>query len=163
MNQDILFKTEDFIFSYRVGGILIHDDKILLQKPKNDDYAIIGGHVAIGETAKEALIREYREEIHAEIEVDDLIAVSEIFFSWGKRPCHQVGFYYKIHLADKNSIPLEGSFQGYDEYDQKRIDLDFYWVALDELRKGLKVYPVELIPYLLEDQHEIIHFVSREE
>ena len=45
MNKDILYKDNDFVFSYRVGGILIHNDKILLQKPKNDDYSIIGGHV----------------------------------------------------------------------------------------------------------------------
>lgn len=43
--MDILFKNDDFVFSYRVGGILIHDGKILLQRPKNDDYAIIGGHM----------------------------------------------------------------------------------------------------------------------
>lgn len=41
--MDILFKKEDFVFSYRVGGILIRNGKILLQRPKNDDYAIIGG------------------------------------------------------------------------------------------------------------------------
>ena len=39
--MDILFKNDDFVFSYRVGGILTHNGKILLQRPKNDDYAII--------------------------------------------------------------------------------------------------------------------------
>ena len=48
--MDILFKNDDFVFSYRVGGILKHNGKILLQRPKNDDYAIIGGHVAAMET-----------------------------------------------------------------------------------------------------------------
>ena len=40
MDREILFKTDDFIFSYRVGGLLIRNDKILLQKPRNDyhDY-----------------------------------------------------------------------------------------------------------------------------
>lgn len=33
LKKDILFKTDDFVFSFRVGGILIHDNKILLQKP----------------------------------------------------------------------------------------------------------------------------------
>ena len=46
--MDILFKNDDFVFSYRVGGILKHNGKILLQRPENDDYAIIGGHVEIG-------------------------------------------------------------------------------------------------------------------
>lgn len=35
--QDMIFKTKDFIFSYRVAGILIYNDKILLQKPVNDN------------------------------------------------------------------------------------------------------------------------------
>ena len=34
-HMDILFKNDDFVFSYRVGGILIHNEKILLQRPKN--------------------------------------------------------------------------------------------------------------------------------
>ena len=56
--MDILFKNDDFVFSYRVGGILIHNEKILLQRPKNDDYTIIGGHVAAMETSMETLKRE---------------------------------------------------------------------------------------------------------
>ena len=57
--MDILFKNDDFVFSYRVGGILKHNGKILLQHPKNDDYAIIGGHVAAMETSMETLKREF--------------------------------------------------------------------------------------------------------
>ena len=92
--MDILFKNDDFVFSYRVGGILIHNEKILLQRPKNDDYAIIGGHVAAMETSMETLKREFEEELHAEIEVDNLLAIGEIYFPWGKRPCHQIMFIY---------------------------------------------------------------------
>lgn len=81
MKKDILFKTEDFVFSYRVGGLLIHDGKILLQRSKDDDYAIIGGHVASLETTKDTLVREFEEELHAKVAVDNLRAVGEIFFS----------------------------------------------------------------------------------
>ena len=63
-----------------------HNGKILLQRPKNDDYAIIGGHVAAMETSMETLKREFEEEIHAKIEVDNLLAIGEIYFPWGKRP-----------------------------------------------------------------------------
>ncbi len=50
MSKDIILKTDEFVFSYRVAGILIRDKKILLQKPKNDDgYSIQGGHVSFGE------------------------------------------------------------------------------------------------------------------
>ena len=60
MSRDIFFKTEEFVFSYRVGGLLIKNDKILLQKPKNDDFAIIGGHVSCFETTVETLKREFK-------------------------------------------------------------------------------------------------------
>lgn len=160
--KDILFKTDDFVFSYRVGGILIHNGRILLQKPKNDDYAIIGGHISSMESTRETLKREFEEELHTGIVVDNLLAVGEIFFPWGKKPCHQICFYYKVHLCDMDSIPMEGIFHGYDELDNERIDLDFCWVSLSELEKGLKVYPLEIIPIILEDSKEIVHFVSNQ-
>ena len=145
--MDILFKNDDFVFSYRVGGILKHNGKILLQRPKNDDYAIIGGHVAAMETSMETLKREFEEELHAKIEVDNLLAIGEI--------------YYNVHLMD-DIIPLDGVFHGYDELDNERIDLDFCWVSLEDLKKGTKVYPLELIPYILESGKEIVHFVSKQ-
>ena len=53
-------------------------------------------------------------------------------------------------------------FHGYDELDNERIDLDFCWVPLEDLKKGTKVYPLELISYILEPGKEIVHFVSRQ-
>ena len=142
--MDILFKNDDFVFSYRVGGILKYNGKILLQRPKNDDYAIIGGHVAAMETSMETLKREFEEELHAKIEVDNLLAIGEIYFPWGKRPCHQICLYYNVHLMDDN-IPLDGVFHGYDELDNERIDLDFCWVSLEDLKNEQNFYLYSLL------------------
>lgn len=161
MNNDILFKSEEFIFSYRVAGIIIQNGKTLLQKSKGDDYSLVGGHVSRFETAEEALKREFTEELHTKIDVDSLLAVGETFWLWGKTPCHQIGLYYKIHMLDSD-IPLEGSFFGYDDFDNERIDLEFCWISLEELRNGLKVYPQELIPHILSGKNETAHFVSRQ-
>lgn len=109
----------------------------------------------------ETLKREFEEELHAKIEVDNLLAVGEIYFPWGKRPCHQICFYYNVHLVEAD-IPLDGVFQGYDELEHERIDLDFCWVPLEKLKKGTKVYPMEMIPYILEPRKEIVHFVSKQ-
>ena len=47
--SDILFKTDNYVFSYRVGGLLIHNGKVLMQKAVDDEgYAFICGHVAFG-------------------------------------------------------------------------------------------------------------------
>lgn len=157
--MDILFKNENYVYSYRVGGILIHNNKILLQRPKNDDYAIIGGHVELFETAEDALKREFKEELHTDIEVDNLLAIGEIFFQWDKSPCHQIALYYKVHPTVKNTLPSNDVFQGYDDLDHKRIDLDFCWVPLNELKK-ITVYPKELIPIVLKNDDKPEHFIS---
>lgn len=159
--MDILFKNDKFIFSYRVGGILIRNGKILLQRPKNDDYAIIGGHIASMETSEETLKREFEEELHAKIAVDDLVAVGEIFLPWGDKPCHQLCLYYNVHLLD-NSIPLDGIFHGYDDFDHERINLDFCWVSLEDLKNGTTVYPLELVPHIIEPRNQIVHFISKQ-
>lgn len=159
--KDILFKNDDFVFSYRVGGILIHNGKILLQRPKNDNYSIIGGHIARMETSEETLKREFAEELHANIAVDGLAAIGEVFFQWGSRPCHQICLYYNVHLLD-NSIPTDGVFHGFDDLDNERINLDFCWVPLEELKNGTIIYPAELVPHILNPTNQIAHFVSRQ-
>lgn len=108
---DILFKTDEYVFSYRVAGILLHDNKILLQKPTNDTgYAIPGGHVSFGETGAETLVREFKEEMGADVTVGELKWVAEIFFPWGNKPCQQICLYYDVALASDNQMPLEGVF-----------------------------------------------------
>ena len=159
--MDILYKDDDFVFSYRVGGILIHNGKVLLQRPQNDDFAIIGGHIARMETSEEALKREFEEELHARIAVDRLMAIGEIYFPWGKRTCHQICLYYMVHLLEQ-TIPMDGVFHGFDDLNNERIDLDFCWVPIACLKAGTKVYPLEIISHIVDQKQDVIHFVSKD-
>ena len=160
--KDILFKTDDYVFSYRVGGVLIHKDKILLQKvPGDDGYAIIGGHVALGETTDETLVREFKEEIGADIQVDRLLMVSENFFPWGTKPCHQINLYYLVSLQNESQISTEGSFYAFDDLGNERIDLEMCWIPVDEI-PNITVYPTNAKEYLMNIPDEIVHFVYKE-
>lgn len=160
--QDILFKTEDLVFSYRIGGVLIREGNILLQRSKEDSsYAFIGGHVSALETSKETLVREFHEELHAEVRVGDLLAIGEIFFPWEGRPVHQIALYYAVELESDSQIPLDGTFSGYDDLDSVRYDLDFCWVPLSDLDQ-IQVYPGELLPHILSGSKEVLHFVSKQ-
>ena len=110
--SDILFKTDDYVFSYRAAGICIQNNRILLQKPTNDNgFAFPGGHAAFGETNEETLIREFKEEIGADISVGELKWVGEIFFPWGEKPCHQICLYYTVVIEDGHT-PKEGASPG---------------------------------------------------
>jgi ADP-ribose pyrophosphatase YjhB (NUDIX family) len=159
MSKDIIFKTNEFIFSYRVAGILIRDKKILLQKPKNDDgYSIPGGHVSFGETTAETLIREFKEEINADIKIENLIMVGP----WGNRPCQQISMYYAVSLYNEQQIPLDGTFQAKDDFGNERIDLDFAWISLSEMH-NIKVYPTNIKNDLISLPKQIKYFVYKQE
>ena len=159
--RDLLFKTENFIFSYRVAGLLRKGDTILLQRYKND-YTAIGGHVVGLETHEEALRREFKEELNMTIGVDNLVAVGENFFTWDGTPWHQVCFYYSVHLEGENDFPMEGVVHGQDEWEDGTFDLDFCWVSVKDLEK-IHVIPKELVSILLKNEENIVHFVSRQD
>ncbi len=157
--QDILFSTERGVFSYRVGGVLLKNGQILLQRDKEGSYATVGGHVMFGETVAQALVREFEEEVHLQIRPERLLAVQENFFSWQNKPWHQIHFYYRVsplegHLPDTECLPC------YREDGTVRDDLEMVWVPLKEV-SSLEVYPQEL-PQLLTKPEAIQHFISRE-
>jgi len=163
MSKDILFKNDDFVFSYRVAGILIKNNKGLLQRPLSDTgYSIPGGHVSFGETNEETLIREFREEIGVDIKVNGLKWVGEIFFPWGDKPCHQINLFYKIALNDDTQIPLHGDFYGIEKMDNTSFKLEFSWVDLKDIL-NIELYPTNAKELLLNNEKEIKHFIYREE
>jgi len=64
-----------------VGAIIIEDDRVLLVKrghpPLAGEWSIPGGVLEVGETLREAAIREAMEETGLEVEPSDLLGVYE--------------------------------------------------------------------------------------
>lgn len=179
MARDILFDHGNARFSYRISALIIQGGgpagggRALLQCPVGtSDYAFIGGHVAFGETAKETLVREIREELHTDAVIGDLAAVGEVFIDWGKLPdgtlrhCHQIGLYFYT-TVDESQLPAADRFFGYDEAGGERFSLEYIWVPLKELDK-LTVYPPEVAQHILSDRspaggsRDVLHFAYTE-
>ena len=159
--SDILFKTEDYIFSYRVAGVCVRDGRVLLHNTMSDPgYAFPGGHVALGETNEETLIREFREEIGADIKVGALRWVAEVFFPWGNKPCHQICLYYDIEIMG-DSVPREGSFTASEHLEGRDFDVIFHWVPLDEV-DGIELYPPQCKRLMREQDAGVVHFIYKE-
>jgi len=64
-------------------------------------------------------------------------------------------------LTDPAAIPLEGSFFGYDDLDNQRINLEYCWIPLEQLGE-IVVYPKELIPHILSERKDVLHFISNQ-
>ena len=154
--DDLLFKTENGVFSYRVAGICVREDRVLLQTTTGEDrsFAFPGGHVAFGETNAQTLMREFKEEIGADISVGELKWVAEVFFSWGEKTCHQICLYYMVD----GPISADTQFMGIEE---RNIPLGFFWIPISQL-KDLEVYPVEARELLAKLDEGVQHFVYKE-
>lgn len=150
-SDDILIEKNNYLFSYRIGGVLIKDDKIFLTKGGNS-YSLIGGHVKIGETSEEAIIREFKEETNLDVKVDYLISSNENFWMWDDKPCHQLGFFYKLSLINfDNEIIINPDCS----------DTKYVWVSLDEL-KDIKLYPKGIKEKILNKEKNKNHFISKQ-
>jgi ADP-ribose pyrophosphatase YjhB (NUDIX family) len=160
--NDILFHREDFVFSYRVAGILVQNGKVLLQRPDDSAaYAFPGGHVGFGETNAETLIREFKEEVSAEIEVLEFKWVEENFFRWGDKLCHQISLSHLVKLKDTAQIPPDGRFISKEDDEDDNKAIYFYWIPLDEV-KNINVYPQNAAELLLCLNEGVKYFTYRE-
>ncbi len=161
--SDLLFKTDEGVFSYRVAGVCVHDGCVLLQSTSNDpSLAFPGGHVAFGETNGETLAREFAEEMGAEIKVHGLRWAAEVFFPWGERRCHQICLYYDVEIV--GGIPMRGSFVGREQIGGRKFELMFRWVPIEKLGgEGFVVYPTQCAELLKNGGGDVAHFVYRED
>lgn len=114
----------------RVCGILIEHDKLLLIAHKKNDeiyWLLPGGGVDYGESLKEALCREFHEELNVLIDVDEIALVSDSIDPDGNR--HVVNLCFACRYES-------GEFRlGEDE----RL-YDFRFFSENEIR-DITIYP----------------------
>lgn len=126
--MDWMFENENSICYVRVAGVLLKENKILLQKIKDrNEYALLGGQLRFGETLEETLMREYKEEIGAKIVCRRLFWTEENFWSWKGKDTHNLNYYFLIDLYE-GEVAAETFIQMNDNK-----NVEFGWVALDDL------------------------------
>jgi len=115
MNKDMCVPCDDGILNVRVGAIIMKDGKILMVGNERNDYLYsVGGRIKMGETAKEAIVREVLEETGVKIDVDRLGFVHENYF-YGDMPSnlgkliYEISFYFYMTMPD-GFCPVSESF-----------------------------------------------------
>lgn len=112
------------MFTIRVYGLWIHDEKILLCKEKVQGRQVTkfpGGGLEYGEGTTDCLLREFREELHAEIHVLQHFYTTDFFVENAFRPGEQVLSIYYLVSDDPGSIEM-----------QLDPGIFFFWKALSE-------------------------------
>ncbi len=149
--KDILFDVNGELFSYRVGGALIKDNQILLAE-HNGEYALIGGHVQMGETSIETIIREFKEETGLDVEIINAISTYENFWKFDGKNCHQLCIYYRLKLNNDSLQIIPNPDNG---------NTKFVWVNLSDLTK-ITLYPLGVAEQIINNTIDCTHFIKKQ-
>ncbi|MBO4326489.1 MAG: NUDIX domain-containing protein [Clostridia bacterium] len=110
MDKDMCVHCGDGVINIRVGAIIVKDGRVLMVRNDRDDfYYSVGGRIKFGETAERAILREVKEELGLELEIDRLGFVCEAYF-YGtigdkkERLIYEPAFYFYMKVPDDYDI-----------------------------------------------------------
>jgi ADP-ribose pyrophosphatase YjhB (NUDIX family) len=136
--------------SLRVNALAIitHNNKLLVQKYEDKVTGVIfcrilGGGVELGELSADALKREMKEEIGAEIENEKLLKVVENVFTLDGKLMHEITFLYMANLV------------GDEFFNKEKVEIldkkDKYaeWLEIEDIKsRRITLYPEEATSFL---------------
>lgn len=103
----ISFDIDGVRFNYRCAAICHSEGRVLLHRALQDDFwALPGGRCEAGETAREAVEREMREELDVSASGGRLVFVVENFFAYDDWHGHEIGMYFQVELPEDSPIVL---------------------------------------------------------
>ncbi|MCI8618056.1 MAG: NUDIX domain-containing protein [Clostridia bacterium] len=159
-DNDIKIDNGTGNFKFRVNGILMHDNEVLVVKMQNNPfYCLPGGHVKLGEDTQNAVIREIKEETGYNSHINKLITTTENFFERknGKK-IHELGFYYLLNLDDKENVNAK-EYEAVEENEDK-VELHFKWIPIDKL-ESVDFRPQELKEKLQKNNIDFQHLIIK--
>ncbi|MFX1310762.1 MAG: NUDIX hydrolase [Promethearchaeota archaeon] len=168
----ITYEKDGYVFSYRVAGVAIYDNKVLVHRSVIDDFwSLPGGRCEFLEISKDTLSREMNEEIGVEIKIVRPLYFVENFFYFEGKDYHELSIFYLIEFPPDSKFVFEnGEFYGKeyalgfekDVCHGKELKLIFKWVEINELEE-LRLYPLFLRKSLKNIKPYPEHIINRDD
>ena len=130
-----------------VLGMVKRNNKILVSegydKVKNEVfYRSIGGGIEFLENSKEALKREFKEELNIDIIVGEFLGISENIFTYNGKNAHELILFYDVSID-------ESDFKEKYHIIDDNCETDAMWIDINKFKtKELKIYPEQVFKYL---------------
>jgi len=146
-------------FQVRAAAIVLHGGHAFLHRAPGDDYwALPGGRVEVGEEASATIVREMREELGEEVQCGQLLHVAENFFDLAGQRNHEIGFYFRVSLAETSAhLDKARIYCGIESH----LSLEFRWFPVTELA-SINLRPTFLRTSLGAEPLVFSHTVERE-
>jgi ADP-ribose pyrophosphatase YjhB (NUDIX family) len=156
---DITLEADNGFFIYKVGAIIIKDNKVLMIKNDSFKYFYpVGGRVRFGETSETTVLRETFEETGIHFEIDRLAFIHENFFVadfLDNAPCHEIALYYLMKPSDDIDNAK------CDSYVLNGVKEHLHWLPITDLTEH-DLFPEFYKTELRSIQDEIKHFVTKD-
>ena len=105
-------------------GVCVRDGKLLLCRAKGGSSTYLpGGHIEFGETGRQALVREVKEELGVESSTGQFLGVVENAFLQHGKPHAEINLVYELELGNGELPPL----QSQEDW------IEFEWCDLNRL------------------------------
>ncbi len=138
--MDLTFCTQEGRFNVRACAVILDGERILAMKDENSPYYYLpGGRIALHETAENAVLREVREELGIEAEIDRALWCHQAFFTedvTGER-FHELCFYYLLDISHTDLLSRGDAFLGVERHHAHR----FTWLDFD-VAENAYLYPL---------------------
>ena len=114
-------------------GVCVRDGKLLLCRAKGGSSTYLpGGHIEFGETGRQALVREVKEELGMESSTGAFLGVVENAFLQHGKPHAEINLVYELELGNGELPPL----QSQEDW------IEFEWCDLNRLDEANLLPPV---------------------
>ena len=130
-----------------VLGIVKKENKILVTKgydkvKEEVFYRSVGGGIEFLENSKEALKREFKEELNIDISVGKFLGIAENIFTYNGKNAHELILFYNVDIKDKD---YKEKYHIVDD----NCETDAMWIDINKFKnKELKIYPEQMFDYL---------------
>ena len=119
-------------------GVCVQDGKVLLCRAKGGATTYLpGGHIEFGETGRQALVREMREEMGVEATAGALLGVVENRFQQHGRPHAEINLVYRLSLPEGTPAVAREDW------------IAFEWRDLGDL-DAARLLPAEMATFLVD-------------
>ncbi|PEJ01892.1 NUDIX hydrolase [Bacillus wiedmannii] len=136
-------------------GIAIHHGRLLVQEYHTGDetyYRPLGGSIEIGEKSAHTVIREFKEELHTEVEITNYLGCLENIFHLDGEIGHEIIQLYSLHLLDMSLYEME-ILNIQDEQTASYAK----WIPMTAfIQKEKALYPDGILKYIQQKKDETL-------
>ena len=128
-------------------GLAIHHGRLLVQEYHTSDetyYRPLGGSIELGEKSAHTVIREYKEELHTEVEIINYLGCLENIFHLNGQIAHESIQLYSLRLLDTSLYGMEKV----KIQDEQTVSYAKWIPIIAFIQKKKVLYPDGILNYL---------------